>query len=119
MDIVEYTKNTLSNMEILNLTGDKKIFFLRAINPTIPYVEFEVIDEYGIFHADNKEIATTYIVQVDIFSKNDYYDLEKAIRKHMNKAEFSRDMAADLYEKDTGLYHKAMRFNITLKANGY
>lgn len=119
MDIVAYTKKTLSNIEILNLTGNKKVFFLRAINPTTPYIEFEVIDEYGSEYADDKEIATTYMVQVDIFSKSDYYELEKAVRKNMSIAGFNRDMAVDLYEQDTGLYHKAMRFNITLKANEY
>lgn len=119
MDIVKYTKDTLSNIEILNLTANNKAFFLRAINPVAPYVEYEIIDEYGTEYADGKEIGTTYVIQVDIFSKEDYHVLEKAIRKHMLKAGFNRDMAADLYEENTRLYHKAMRFNITLEATQY
>lgn len=117
INIKKLVKDTLSNTDILNLTTDKKVYFLHAENPTTPYIEYEIFDENGEEWAENKEIATNYYVQVDIFSKKDYTDLENKIKEVMTNADFSRSMCADLYENDTQLFHKAMRFFITLNNN--
>ena len=114
VNIKKLMKDTLNDNEILNLTGDKKVYFLHANSPKPPYVEYEIFDENGEEWAENKEIATNYYVQVDIFSKNDYTDLENKIKEIMTNAGFNRSMCADLYENDTQLFHKAMRFLITL-----
>lgn len=103
--------------EIINLTGDKKVFFLHAIAPTDPYVEYEIYDEDGALYAEGVEIATNYYPQIDIFSKGDYTALEEAIKTKMISAGFERSGGADLYEKDTQLYHKAMRFIFTSNTN--
>lgn len=112
-NIKQFVRQVLSDVEITNLTADKKVYFLHATSPTTPYLEYEIYDENGEEWAENKEIATTYYIQVDIFSKTDYTNLENLIKEKMINAGFDRSMCADLYE-DTGLYHKAMRFFITL-----
>ncbi|NRT32648.1 prohead protease [Clostridium beijerinckii] len=117
VNIKKLMKDTLSNTDILNLTTDKKVYFLHAENPKPPYVEYEIFDENGEEWAENKEIATNYYVQVDIFSEKDYTDLENKIKEIMINAGFNRSMCADLYENDTQLFHKAMRFFITLNNN--
>lgn len=117
MNIKQYAKQVLSDNEILNLTGDKKAHFLHAISPIKPYIEYEIVDEFGEEYSENEEDYTTYLVQVDIFSNDDYTPLEDKIKEKMIKVGFIRDIAVDLYEKDTGLFHKAMRFSVTLKAN--
>lgn len=114
VNIKKLLKDTLSNSEILNLTADKKVYFLHANSPTTPYIEYELYDENGEEWAENKEIATNYYVQVDIFSKTDYTDLENKIKEVMLNAGFNRTSCAGLYENDTQLYHCAMRFLITL-----
>lgn len=111
----KFVKDILSDSEILNLTADKKVYFLHACNPKPPYIEYEFYDENGEEWAENKEIATNYYIQVDIFSKIDYTELENKIKEKMINAGFNRSMCADLYENDTQLYHKAMRFFITLQ----
>jgi len=113
-NIKQYLKQVLSNSEIINLLPDKKVYFLHAESPKTPYVEYEIYDENGEAWAENREIAATYYIQVDIFSMGDYTDIENMIKDKMIRAGFRRAMAADLYEKDTKLYHKAMRFLITL-----
>lgn len=115
MNIKEYLKNTLENKEILDLLADKRVYFLHAISPKPPYIEYEIINESGAFYVENEEKYTSYIVQVDIFSKGDYELIEDIVKKHMKNSKFNREMAADMFEKDTQLYHKAMRFNISLK----
>ncbi len=115
MNIKKYVRSVLMDEEILNLLPDKTVYFLHANNPNKKmYIEYEIVDEYGSYHEENEEIATTYVVQVDIFSTGNYSKLEDLIKSKMKKAGFIRGMAADMYEQETGLYHKAMRFSIDL-----
>lgn len=104
----------MNSDEILNLTGDKKVHFIHAKNPVTPYLEYEVVSEREAYSEEGNEKYTSYLVQVDVFSKDDYTDLEEAIKKVLIKDGFIREQGADLYEKETGLYHKAMRFSIAL-----
>lgn len=114
MNIKQFVRQVLSDNEVLSLTADKKVYFLHASTPITPYIEYEIYDEYGEEWAENKEIATNYYIQVDIFSNGDYTQLENKIKEKMINAGFIRGMCADLYEVDTHLFHKAMRFFITL-----
>lgn len=110
-----YLKKVLEHEEILSNLPDKRVYFLHANNPNKEmYLEYEIIDEYGAIYSEGNEDFTTYLVQIDIFGTGDYTELEDIVKKHMKNNGFNRGMAADLYEKDTGLYHKAMRFNISL-----
>lgn len=109
----ELLRNVLLDAEILKLTADKDVYFVHATNAKTPYVEYQIVNEYGQAYAENREIATNYTVQVDIFSKGDYTELENKVREKMIKAGFDRAMGADLYEQETKLYHKAMRFTYT------
>lgn len=115
MNIKQYLLTVLSNKEIIDLLPDRRVYFLHANSPTKElYLEYEIINEHGVEYSEGNEDYTTYIVQVDIFSTGDYTQLEEVVKKIMLQNNFNRDMAADLYEKETGLYHKAMRFNISL-----
>lgn len=114
MNIKQHLFSTLNNKDIKNLTSDKKVYFIHANNPTPPYIEYQVIAERGAEFSEGKENYSYYLIQIDIFSKTDYTNLEENIKKIMLEAGYSRDNAVDLYENKTGLYHKAMRFNISL-----
>lgn len=104
----------MSSVEILNLTGDKKVHFIHAKKASTPYLEYEVISEREAYSEEGNEKYTNYLVQVDIFSEGDYSSLEEAVKKELIKDGFIREQGADLYEKETGLYHKVMRFSIEL-----
>ena len=115
MDIKQYLFKVLNSKEIINLLTDRKVYFLHATNPDKKlYLEYEIVNEFGTEYSENNEDYTTYIIQVDIFSTGDYTQLENVVKKIMLKNGFNRDMAVDLYEKETGLYHKALRFSISL-----
>lgn len=118
MDIKKYLLKTLNNKEIIDLLPDKKVYFLHANNPNKNlYLEYEIVNEFGVEYSEGNEAFTTYVVQIDIFSTGDYTELENAVKRIMLDNGFNRDMAADLYEKETGLYHCALRFNISLPTN--
>lgn len=120
IDIKKFLFKTLNVESVTNLTIDNRVYYLHI--PNIPkegqYVEYELLGEYGENYGDNREILTTYKIQVDIFSytaNNDFFELEKEIKKAMLDNGFIKENTYDTYEKETKLYHKAMRFNITLK----
>lgn len=101
------------NKEIIDLTADKRVYLIHATNPSPPYVTYTFIDEYGAEFAENEEIATNYSIQIDIFSKGDYTELENKIKQIMKSNDFYRTSAFAFYEDDTGLYHKVIRFFYT------
>jgi hypothetical protein len=74
------------------------------------YITFFNYLEQGEQYADNEEKATGYYIQIDLWSKNDYTELVKSVKNAMKAAGFIRTSAADLFESDTKIYHKAMRF---------
>ncbi|EKO1913620.1 prohead protease [Clostridium botulinum] len=115
MNIKEYLLNVLKNKEIIDLLPDKRVYFLHAVSPDKKlYLEYEIVNEYGAEYSEGKEDYTTYVIQIDIFSTGDYTQLENIVKKIMIQNGFNRDMATDLYEKETGLRHKVLRFSIDL-----
>jgi hypothetical protein len=76
------------------------------------YITFFNYLEQGEQYADNEEKVTGYYIQVDVWGKNDYTELVEKVKDQMRAAGFIRTSAADLFEEDTKIYHKAMRFFI-------
>lgn len=111
-------RSVLLNKEITDLTTDKTVYLLHAINAKPPYVTYAFIDEWGKDFAENDEIATNHSIQVDIFSRTDYTELEKKIKQIMKLNNYYRTSAFDLYEDDTGLYHCVIRFIYTKNLEG-
>ena len=108
-----FLRTALLDPSIISLTGGKTVYFLHAVAPVAPYIEYEIFDEDGALYAEGDETATNYYVQVDIFAKGDYSAIEDAIKAKLLSAGFARMSGADLYEADTLYYHKAMRFIFT------
>lgn len=66
--------------------------------------------ENGELYADDIQKGTGYYMQVDVWSKTNYTNIVEQIKSAMTQADFSFLSAYDLYENDTKIYHKAMRF---------
>lgn len=79
------------------------------------YITFFNYLEQGEQYADNEEKATGYYIQLDVWSKNDYIELIEKVKDRMRAAGFIRTFAADIFEDDTKIYHKAMRFFIQME----
>jgi uncharacterized radical SAM superfamily Fe-S cluster-containing enzyme len=75
------------------------------------YISFSFYNEIPKLHADDVEKATGYYVQIDVWSKGDYSSLVDQVKTAMTASGFRKTSAADLYEKDTEMYHKAIRFS--------
>lgn len=75
---------------------------------------FLIMDEDGEY-ANDDNYSEEYYIQVDIWSKSSKESraLKKSVKKHLKNLEFCYEDGADLFENDTKIFHKALRFNYT------
>ncbi len=74
------------------------------------YVTFHEYLASGEQYEDDLEAFTSHYIQVDVWSKDDYNSLVKDLKLLLQSAGLYRLDEADLYEPDTNLYHKGLRF---------
>lgn len=74
------------------------------------YITFHEYFETGEEYEDDEETLTAHHVQVDVWSKNDYEELVKKVKDNLTKMGFKRLNEIDLYEEDTKIYHKGLKF---------
>ena len=76
------------------------------------YIEYRILTERESDFAGNKNLTETYYLQVDIFSYGNYKKLAQTVKNTLkSKGYISLSTDGDLYEEDTKLYHKIMRFS--------
>lgn len=84
---------------------------LRRPGTATEYIVFYPYNEYPGQFADNNEVQTKYSYQVDIFTKQDYEPIAKAVHSHMLAAGFIRITKFGEYEEETGYYRVVFRFS--------
>lgn len=111
MNIKTILSKDLGDKRIIDIVG-QHIYFLHKDEEEKcdTYIEYEVISNKDSDFAGNKVIANTSTIQVDIFSKKSYIVLEETIKEVLKEKDYYYFDGADLYEKNTGLFHCAMRF---------
>ena len=102
-------RQDLLDKRITNIVKDK-IYYIHAPQSSDLYVEYMFYNKKKSDFCSNKNMSFTHYIQVDIFSKGDFTALENAIEEVMEEKGYSFITSADLYEDDTKLYHKALRY---------
>lgn len=75
------------------------------------YVTWQSTGNTPIYSADDEIIASSYEIDIDIFSKGNYLSIMKAIKEKMKDNDFIWvSDSPDMYENDTGYYHKTISF---------
>ena len=74
------------------------------------YITFHEYLATGEEYEDDEESLTAHYIQVDVWSKADYTDIVKTIKELLFKAGLKRLNEMDLYEEDTEIYHKGLKF---------
>jgi len=75
------------------------------------YVTYTFTNDEPSLFGDDKEIGSVVSVDIDIFSDKNYLAIENKIIEIMNDNNFIRTgCSPDMFEKDTGLYHKTIEF---------
>lgn len=86
------------------------VSFQKYTGKATTYISFHEYHQTGEEFEEDAEAFTGHYIQVDVWSKTDYSDLVLNVKNLLTVAGFKRLDEADLYEPDTGLYHKGLRF---------
>lgn len=106
-DIIKIVSNALSNLDVPTFEG----WYDEEINKThITFFEYLEAPEDFL---DDEEVSIEHNVQVDIWTKDSLEGLElkNKVKRLLKHNGFLLEDSNDQYETDTGIYHKAMRFN--------
>jgi len=74
------------------------------------YITFHEYLVSGEEYEDDEESLTAHYIQVDVWSKDDYTAIVKNVKEFLLKVGFKRLSEIDLYEEETKIYHKGLRF---------
>lgn len=87
------------------------VHFRRYTGKSGQYITFFEYSGISQMDADDRERIHGHFVQVDIWSRMDYGELLSKVKRAMAAAGFSsKGDGPDMYEEETGLYHKPLRF---------
>jgi hypothetical protein len=77
---------------------------------TLPLLSYFEVDNLPSLFADNQEIGSEIVYQIDLWGKASLSAYALAVDAVMTGMDFVRVSAQDLYEDAEHVYHKSMRF---------
>lgn len=107
------------NEEIKLILGDGIIIdddkipvaHLRYKGSSRRYVTWTMTGESPALSANDEDLCSICSLDVDIFDEGNYLDIEKEIKEKMKNNEWVWvEDSEEMYEEDTGLYHKTLSF---------
>lgn len=106
MDIIALVSEILSSLNVDVIEG----WYDKELNKTHITVH-EYLDQEEEFQDDEASMLE-HNIQIDAWSMDslEAYTLKKEIRKLLKDNGFKYESGQDFYEKDTKIYHKALRF---------
>jgi len=87
------------------------IAFMRYTGKETTYLTYQSIGNSPVLSSDDKTDYTADTIDIDIYTKGNYLNIMKEIKKIMlaNEFVFVED-SPDMYEQDTGYYHRTITF---------
>lgn len=95
------------------IVSDKTIpiAHLRYKGKARKYITWTITGETPALVANDEVLYSICAVDVDIFSEGNYLDIEKEIKQKMKNNDWVWiEDSEEMYEEDTGLYHKTISF---------
>lgn len=74
------------------------------------YITFFEYDQGAGLEADDEELNSVHYIQIDVFSRGNFLSIVKNVKRKMTLAGFKKNFETEMYENDTKLYHKVLRF---------
>lgn len=108
MDIIEFIANVLEPISSEGITCVQG-WYDSNINDT--HITFCELSDRSNDVSDDLEENIEHTIQVDIWSKEDEWQLKKEVKRLMISNDFGYLEGQDFFETETGIYHKALRFN--------
>lgn len=109
MNDYQLLKSILGNL----IVEEKKIpvDYIEYTGKSKTYVTYTFTNDEPLLFGEDKEIGSVVSIDIDIFSDKNYLAIEDKIIEIMNDNNFIRTgCSPDMYERDTGLYHKTIEF---------
>lgn len=101
-----------SNQALVSLLGGPRIYQQVALNPDeFPRITFFELTNFGSRYADDTEVESEIHIQIDIWSKGSTSAIATEVDRTMKSIGFQRTSSVDLYESDTKIFHKALRYS--------
>lgn len=92
------------------LVSDRVIFMSLPDEPEFPCITYYEQNNSPGLKGDGRELTTESVMVIDVWSKGSTTAIAQAVDNVMAGLRFVREFAGDLYENDTGVYHKSMRY---------
>lgn len=97
----------------ITLTDDKKVpvAFLKYDGPEETYITYNSMGDDPRLAGDDGLLGSVISYDIHVFSKNNYANIEAAVKALLAAAGWTwTGSQPDLYEEDTGYYHKVNTF---------
>lgn len=91
------------------------VSFLRYEGKSTTFLTYQQVSIDGALSGDDEIIGYIDYYDIDIFSKGNYLNIVKEVKKIMKANGFMwqpSNSSEDMYEEDTGYYHKTLCFAI-------
>lgn len=109
----ELIQSIFTNFEVDGVSIPVK--FMRYNGKETTYVTYMETDLDNSYSGDNEILGYVSYYDFDIYSKGNYFNIVKKIKKIMKDNGFMwqpNRTSQDMYEDDTGYYHKTLCFAI-------
>ena len=91
------------------------VSFLKYDGKSTTYITYECIDTSGALSGDDEIIGYVEYYDFNIYSKGNYFEIVREVKKIMKANGFMWQpsmSSEDIFEDDTGYYHKTLCFAI-------
>lgn len=101
----------LGSAALIGQLGGRHVWAVTAPDdPPDKYITFFELVNFDSNYADNEAKTSDIHMQVDVWSHGNTGPIAAEVNKIMESIGFIRKGCVDLYEKDTRIHHKALRY---------
>lgn len=89
------------------------VAFLKYEGHDEPYITYQQTDIDNSYSGDDDLLGYVIYYDFDIYSKGDYTNIINSVKKLLKENDFEwqpSQSSTDMYENDTGYYHKTLSF---------
>lgn len=115
INLIDDVGNTIKTDSALTNLVNGRVYYIRppTAKNTFPYITYFEVSNYESDSADDEEYADNIEIQVDIWQKGgSTIPIAREVQRVLRKLGFVHNAMPDMYEPDTQIFHKAIRFTI-------
>lgn len=102
----------IGDVTLVTLLGGSNVYAIYDPTNQFPRITFFEVVNKDADSADDEVYSSRLIYQVDVWAKSNPDPIARETDRIMKSIGFSRTGGADLYERDTQVHHKALRYSI-------